>query len=53
MCLFSEIGGDRVTGTHDYIYIIRRDSILDVGVKKVGLNFTYTFRLMSKFKFCL
>jgi hypothetical protein len=33
MCLFSEIGGDGVTGTHEYIYIIRRGSILDVEEK--------------------
>jgi hypothetical protein len=33
MGLFSEIVGDRVTGTHDYIYIVRRDSILDVEKK--------------------
>jgi hypothetical protein len=52
MFLFSEIGGDRVTVTQGWIYIIRRDSKLDVIFieNKVGLEFTYTIHLMNKFR---
>jgi hypothetical protein len=37
MCLFSEIEGDRVTGLYGYIYIVRKDSILDM--KKKWIKF--------------